>query len=183
MIHLAAKNILILCRPPLILDLTSLTCCLLLFIQELSNHALNPKHLQKLFQNCSKNMIFLLTSFIQVLNTLVMNMKKSLKFTTIRLKGPSKENKKEPIVGLGLLLDANQIPIGMKMFPRNESEKPVLRNIIDDLKQRNNISGRKYINLTRNSSFVKDLSVKTGLPLTSYFLGNEDINKVLNHRF
>lgn len=59
-----------------------------------------------------------------------------------RLKGPSKENKKEPLVGLGLLLDANQIPIGMKLYPGNESEKPVLRNIIDDLKQRNNISGR-----------------------------------------
>ena len=59
-----------------------------------------------------------------------------------RLKGPSKENKKEPIVGLGLLLDANQIPIGMEMFPGNESERPVIRTIIDDLKQRNNISGR-----------------------------------------
>ncbi len=59
-----------------------------------------------------------------------------------RLKGPSKENKKEPLVGMGLLLDANQIPIGMKLYPGNESEKPVLRNIIDDLKQRNHISGR-----------------------------------------
>lgn len=59
-----------------------------------------------------------------------------------RLKGPSKENRKEPIVGLGLLLDAHQIPVGMKMYPGNESEKPVLRNIIDDLKQRNHISGR-----------------------------------------
>lgn len=59
-----------------------------------------------------------------------------------RLKGPSKENKKEPLVGMGLLLDANQIPIGMKMYPGNESEKPVIRNIIDDLKQRNHISGR-----------------------------------------
>ena len=59
-----------------------------------------------------------------------------------RLKGPSKENKKEPIVGMGLLLDANQIPIGMKMYPGNESEKPVIRDIIDDLKQRNRISGK-----------------------------------------
>lgn len=59
-----------------------------------------------------------------------------------RMKGPSKENKKEPIVGLGLLLDARQIPVGMKMYPGSESEKPVLRNIIDDLKQRNHISGR-----------------------------------------
>ena len=59
-----------------------------------------------------------------------------------RLKGPSKENKKEPIVGMGLLLDANQIPVGMKMYPVNESEKPVIRDIIDDLKQRSHISGR-----------------------------------------
>ena len=59
-----------------------------------------------------------------------------------RLKGPSKENKKEPIVGLGLLLDVNQIPIGMKMYPGTESEKPVIRTVIDDLKQRNHISGR-----------------------------------------
>lgn len=59
-----------------------------------------------------------------------------------RKKGPSKENKKEPIVGLGLLLDANQIPIGMKLFPGNESEKPVIRNIIDTLKKRNSVTGR-----------------------------------------
>ena len=59
-----------------------------------------------------------------------------------RKKGPSKENKKEPIVGLGLLLDANQIPIGMKLFPGNESEKPVIRNIIDELKTRNAVKGR-----------------------------------------
>ncbi len=59
-----------------------------------------------------------------------------------RRKGPSKENRKDPIVGMGLLLDANQIPMGMKLYPGNESEKPVLRNIIDDLKKRNSISGK-----------------------------------------
>ena len=59
-----------------------------------------------------------------------------------RKKGPSKENRKEPIVGLGLLLDANQIPIGMKLFPGNQSEKPVIRKVINDLKKRNSVSGR-----------------------------------------
>lgn len=49
---------------------------------------------------------------------------------------------KGPIVGLGLLLDANQIPIGMKLFPGNQSEKPVIRNVIDELKTRNSVSGR-----------------------------------------
>lgn len=59
-----------------------------------------------------------------------------------RRKGPSKENRKEPIVGLGLLLDANQIPITMKLYPGNESEKPVIRSVIDELKKKNHISGK-----------------------------------------
>lgn len=59
-----------------------------------------------------------------------------------RRKGPSKENRKEPIVGLGLLLDSHQIPVGMKMFPGNESEKPVLRDVIGLLKSQNNINGK-----------------------------------------
>lgn len=73
-----------------------------------------------------------------------------------RRKGPSKENRKEPIVGMGLLLDTNQIPIGMKLFPGNQSEKPVIRNIIHELKNRNSISGRtiqvadKGLNCTEN---------------------------------
>ena len=48
-----------------------------------------------------------------------------------RRKGPSKENRKDPIVGLGLLLDRNQIPIAMKLYPGNQSEKPVLRDVKD----------------------------------------------------
>lgn len=59
-----------------------------------------------------------------------------------RKKGPSKENRKEPIVGMGLLLDSHQIPVGMKLFPGNESEKPVIRSIIDGLKKRSHISGK-----------------------------------------
>lgn len=78
-----------------------------------------------------------------------------------RKKGPSKENKKDPIMGLGLLLDSNQIPIGMKTYPGNESEKPILREVIDNLKKRNNISGRtihvadKGLNCAQNIAFSK----------------------------
>ena len=60
----------------------------------------------------------------------------------LRKKGPSKENRKDPIVGMGLLLDARQIPIGMKLYPGNQSEMPVIREAIQDLKNRNNIKGR-----------------------------------------
>lgn len=59
-----------------------------------------------------------------------------------RKKGPSKENRHEPLVGMGLLLDANQIPVGMKLYPGNESEKPVIREIISELKKKNNICGK-----------------------------------------
>ena len=59
-----------------------------------------------------------------------------------RRKEPSKEMRKDPIVGLGLLLDADMIPIGMKMYPGNQSEKPVLREIIAELKGKNRIKGR-----------------------------------------
>lgn len=106
-----------------------------------------------------------------------------------RLKGPSKENRKEPIVGLGLLLDAKQVPVGMKMYPGNESEKPVLRSVIDELKQRSHISGRtirvadKGLNCFNNilhalksgDGYIFSKSVKT-LPETErtwVLLGND----------
>ena len=78
-----------------------------------------------------------------------------------RRKGPSKENRKDPIVGMGLLLDKNQIPIGMELFPGNESEKPIIREVIGSLKMRNNISGRtihvadKGLNCAENIAFAK----------------------------
>lgn len=78
-----------------------------------------------------------------------------------RRKGPSKEGKKDPIIGLGLLLDSNQIPIGMKMYPGNESEKPVLRDVVGQLKQQNNVTGRtihvadKGLNCAQNIAFSK----------------------------
>lgn len=81
---------------------------------------------------------------------------------SFRRKGPSKENRKDPIVGLGLLLDANQIPVGMNLFPGNESEKPVLRNIIKTLKDKNQITGKtihvadKGLNCTQNIAFSKE---------------------------
>ncbi|MGN0181238.1 MAG: IS1634 family transposase, partial [Candidatus Ornithomonoglobus sp.] len=78
-----------------------------------------------------------------------------------RRKGPSKENKKEPIIGLGLLLDKNQIPVGIKMYPGNESEKPIMRDVINELKSSNNITGRtihvadKGLNCAQNIAFSK----------------------------
>lgn len=75
---------------------------------------------------------------------------------SFRLKGPSKEERHNPIVGQALLLDAEQIPIGMMLYPGNQSEKPFLRNMIEDTKSRYDINGRiiqvadKGLNCARN---------------------------------
>ena len=45
------------------------------------------------------------------------------------------------------------------------------------------ISSKKYINLTRDTPFINDLSGLTDLPLTNYFLSESDIEKMLSHRF
>ena len=78
-----------------------------------------------------------------------------------RRKGPSKEMRKDPLVGLGLLLDANQIPIWMKLYPGNESEKPILRDVIKSIKERDGEVKRtihvadKGLNCAENIAFSK----------------------------
>lgn len=44
-----------------------------------------------------------------------------------RKKGPSKEHRKSPIIGMGLLMDKNGIPLSYDLFPGNESEKLMMR--------------------------------------------------------
>lgn len=71
-------------------------------------------------------------------------------------KGPSKENRHSPIIGQALLLDADLVPLAMQMYPGNESEKPFIRKIIEEMKQRYKVSGRtvqvadKGLNCARN---------------------------------
>lgn len=99
-----------------------------------------------------------------------------------RKKGPSKENRRDPIVGLGLLLDAHQIPIGMKMYPGNESEKPVLREVIENLKRQNHITGKtihvadKGLNCAANIAFSKKNG--DGYLFSKSVLGLSNIEKV-----
>lgn len=113
-----------------------------------------------------------------------------------RKKGPSKENRKDPIIGLGLLLDTNQIPIGMKLYPGNESEKPIIRDVIRELKERNQITGKtvqvadKGLNCSENiinaiknkDGYIFSKSVKQ-LPETevTWILLNDGYKKVTDN--
>lgn len=71
-------------------------------------------------------------------------------------KGPSKENRHDPIIGQALLLDADLVPLAMQMYPGNESEKPYIRKIIEEMKCRYKVSGKtvqvadKGLNCARN---------------------------------
>lgn len=60
----------------------------------------------------------------------------------LRRKGPSKERRVDPLLGMGLLLDKNCIPIGMHLYPGNESEHKEIRAVISKLKTQQNIKGK-----------------------------------------
>ena len=60
----------------------------------------------------------------------------------LRKKGPSKENRKDPIIGMGLLLDEDQIPLTMKLYPGNQSEKPIIRQCINEMKDKYHMNGK-----------------------------------------
>ena len=57
-------------------------------------------------------------------------------------KGPSKENRHDPIIRQALLLDADLVPLAMQMYPGNESEKPYIRKVIEEMKQIYKVSGK-----------------------------------------
>jgi transposase len=57
-------------------------------------------------------------------------------------KGPSKEGKTSPIVSIGLLLDRNHMPIDIKIYPGNESEKPHFATVIHEMKEKHKIKSR-----------------------------------------
>lgn len=59
-----------------------------------------------------------------------------------RKPGPSKENRNSPIVGQALLMDEDCIPLGMHLYPGNQSEKPELREIIKSMKKKGNLTGK-----------------------------------------
>ena len=71
-------------------------------------------------------------------------------------KGPSKENRHDPIIGQALLLDADLVPLAMQMYPGNESEKPYIRRTIEEMKGRYKVHGKtiqvadKGLNCARN---------------------------------
>lgn len=52
-----------------------------------------------------------------------------------RKRGPEKNKRPDPIVGMGLLMDRNGIPLAYELYPGNESEKVHMRPILQRVKE------------------------------------------------
>lgn len=57
-----------------------------------------------------------------------------------RKRGPEKNHRPDPIVGMGLLMDRNGIPLAYDLFPGNESEKVHMRPILNRVKNKFSIT-------------------------------------------
>lgn len=76
-----------------------------------------------------------------------------------RKKGPSKENRKDPIIQMGLLMDNTDLPLAYNLFPGNESEKTSLRPALKKVKrnfgiERTIVVADKGLNTSDNTVFI-----------------------------
>lgn len=60
-------------------------------------------------------------------------------------RGPEKNNRHDPIIGMGLLMDGNGYPINYSLFPGNSSEQPELHKNLQSLKKKSEITGKTII--------------------------------------
>lgn len=81
----------------------------------------------------------------------------------IRRRGVSKEHRVDPIVGMGLFMDSNGLPVSMSIFPGNTSESLTLQPTMKDVKESYGL-GRLVVVADKglNSSKNIDALVNTG---------------------
>ena len=108
--------------------------------------------------------------------------------TKFQRKGPSKERRTDPLVSIGLLLDANYLPIDMCIYPGNENEKPHFTDVINEMKAKNKInnrtiyiadkglsSGNNIFNALKNGDgYIYSVSVRGASKKVKEFIINEE---------
>jgi len=88
----------------------------------------------------------------------------------LRKRGVSKEHRKDPIVQMGLAMDANGIPLHYELFAGNTQDKSTFRSVIGEVR-RNYNTGRVIV--------VADMGIITGDNIY-YLVGGEKKVKPLN---
>lgn len=76
-----------------------------------------------------------------------------------RKRGVSKEHRVDPIVQMGLFIDANGLPVSMSIFPGNTSDSLTLQPVMLDVKKAYRVSrlivvADKGLNSTKNIDFI-----------------------------
>ncbi len=72
----------------------------------------------------------------------------------LRKRGVSKENKPNPIVGMGLLIDNNGLPVSYDIFPGNMQDKTTFKKIIN--KTINNLELNKVVVVADNGVYSQE---------------------------
>lgn len=93
-----------------------------------------------------------------------------------RKRGPEKNHRPDPIIEMGLLMDASGIPIAYNLFPGNESEKLSLAPEIDRLKNKFNfertiIVADRGLNCSDNIIKIAGTSLEMSLKKNGYVYG------------
>ena len=93
-----------------------------------------------------------------------------------RKRGPEKNHRPDPIIEMGLLMDASGIPIAYNLFPGNESEKSSLIPEINRLKNKFNfdrtiVVADRGLNCSDNIIKIAGMSIEDSLKKNGYVYG------------
>ncbi|MDR3185379.1 MAG: transposase [Christensenellaceae bacterium] len=80
------------------------------------------------------------------------------KATDFSCKVPSPNSRKDIFVGMSILFDESQIPIAMKLYPKNESEKPVLKEVMDQMKKYSRTTKRTIHVACKGLNYAKSIT-------------------------
>lgn len=111
-----------------------------------------------------------------------------------RKKGVSKENRKEPIVQMGLFIDNNGLPVSHKLFPGNTQDKTTFKNVLEnDVDEMDlgrivvvadngmNTQENKYLIVDKENGYIVSKSVKKSWSsLRDWALSEDDYNITKN---
>ena len=94
----------------------------------------------------------------------------------LRKRGPEKNKRPDPIVQMGLLMDASEIPLAYNLFPGNESEKKSLIPILNRTKGdydlgRTIVVADRGLNTSENILYISGTSLESEKKLNGYVYG------------
>lgn len=88
--------------------------------------------------------------------------------SSLRMRGPSKECRKDPIVSIAMVVDRDGIPIDFRVYPGNSSEKTTMKCSIDELAKTYKITNAVVVadnGLNTNANLIRLIKENQGFLL------------------